>query len=70
MSLNLLPPGDQYDPSRERQRDLLLERADRDNRKRGQDIETDEERVILRSPDGARWKLAVANDGTLSAVSV
>lgn len=69
MSLNLLPPGDEYNPGRERQRDLLLERADRENRKRGQDIETDQESIILRSPDGARWKLAVANNGTLSAVS-
>lgn len=66
MSLNLPPPSEEYDASRERQRDLLLEQADRENRKRGQDIETDEETVILRSPDGARWKLVVANNGVLS----
>ena len=66
MSLNLPPPRDEYDPAAERQRNLLLEQNDRSNRKAGQDIETGEEAIIIRSPDGTRWKLQVANNGALS----
>lgn len=48
-----------------------IEREDGQNWKRGRDIELAQgERLILRSPDGARWALAVDNAGVLSAVSI
>lgn len=36
-------------------------------RKVGQDIELSTDRLILKSPDGTRWVLVVADDGTLSS---
>lgn len=38
---------------------------------RGVDLElANEERLILVSPDGSRFSITVANDGTLSAVAL
>jgi len=36
------------------------------SRKVGQDIELSTDRLILKSPDGTRYALVVANGGTLS----
>lgn len=48
-----------------------LERADRQNYKRGAHVELPADTfIILRSPDGARWKITVSNAGVLSAVAV
>jgi hypothetical protein len=44
--------------------------ADRDNFKRGGDVELDAGRIILRSPDGARWALTVSNAGVVGATSL
>jgi len=68
--MKLPEPPDSYDRSFEDIRNSLLERADAENRKKGLDIEADEERVILHSPDGTRWKLQVANDGSLTTALV
>lgn len=40
-----------------------LDRRDRENLKRGRDIEVDGGRIIVRSPDGNRWILGVSNAG-------
>lgn len=48
-----------------------LERADRLNYKRGAHVELPPNTfVILRSPNGAQWKITVSNTGVLSAVAV
>jgi len=48
-----------------------IEREDRRNLKRDQDIElAPGARIILRSPDGTRHAIAVADDGTLSTAPV
>lgn len=47
-----------------------IERADRNNLKRGRDIEAGAGRVILTSPNGTRYALTVANDGTLGTEEV
>lgn len=52
--------------------DLFLElvREDERNRKVGQDVRLlVGERIILKSPDGSRWAIAVDNSGVLSAVA-
>ena len=59
-----------YDQSVESQRNLLIEQADDMNRKKNQDIELRNDRLILQSPDGTRFKLAVENNGNLSAVQI
>jgi len=59
-----------YDQGVESQRNLQLEQADDMNRKKNQDIELRNDRLILQSPDGTRYKLSVDNTGNLTAVSL
>lgn len=47
-----------------------IELAEQSNHKRGRDIEVAPARLILTSPNGARWSLAVSNAGTVSAVAI
>ncbi len=47
-----------------------LNRRDKDSLKRGRDIEMDEGRIILTSPNGTRYALVVSNAGALSTVAV
>lgn len=64
-----LPPG-RYDARHEQDRNRQLEMADRKNHKRGQDVEIGAARLVLTSPDGARWSVTVDNLGVLSAVAI
>jgi hypothetical protein len=59
-----------YDFVQENQRNNLIEQADNLNRKKNQDVELRSERLILQSPDGTRFSITVANDGTISATSI
>jgi hypothetical protein len=59
-----------YDFVQENQRNNLIEQADNLNRKKNQDVELRNERLILQSPDGTRFSITVANDGTISATSL
>jgi hypothetical protein len=59
-----------YDFVQENQRNNLIEQADNLNRKKNQDVELRSERLILQSPDGTRFSITVANDGTISATSL
>ena len=59
-----------YDFVQENQRNNLIEQADNLNRKKNQDVELRGERLILQSPDGTRFSITVANDGTISAASL
>jgi len=59
-----------YDSVQENQRNNLIEQADNLNRKKNQDIELRGERLILQSPDGTRFSITVANNGTISATSL
>ena len=68
--MRLPTPGSNFDQRAETQRNLLIEQADDLNRKKNQDIELGNERLILQSPDGTRFKLQVDNSGNLSASSI
>jgi len=68
--MRLPTPGSNFDQRAETQRNLLIEQADELNRKKNQDIELRNERLILQSPDGTRFKLQVDNSGNLSASSI
>lgn len=59
-----------YDFVQENQRNNLIEQADNLNRKKNQDVELRGERLILQSPNGTRFSITVANDGTISATSL
>jgi len=59
-----------YDFVQENQRNNLIEQADNLNRKKNQDVELRGERLILQSPDGTRFSITVANNGTISATSL
>lgn len=49
---------------------LSIEQADQLNHKKNQDIEVGDGRVILKSPNGTRYKIEVDNSGNLSASTV
>jgi hypothetical protein len=68
--MRLPTPGSNFDQRAETQRNLLIEQADDLNRKKNQDIELRNERLILQSPDGTRFALQVDNSGNLSASSI
>lgn len=58
--MNLARPPEKYDPNDQAQMRAQIAAEDSRNVKVGG-------RVLLRSPNGALWRLAVADDGTLSA---
>ena len=67
----ILPvPAQSYDRTTATQTNLILEQADYLNHKRNQDIEVGDGRVILKSPNGTRYKIAVDNSGNLTASSI
>lgn len=69
--MNLQPPPLGYDPSFENERNRNLEAEDLMNRKKRQDVEVAQnERLILSSPNGTRYKIEVSNAGVLSATSL
>ena len=61
-------PPLRYDQSYQTRLNTTLKTADDLNRKRGTDIELVQERLILRSPNGTRYKVTVSDAGVLSAV--
>ena len=62
---------ERYNQTVEAERNRALEAADRQNIKRQADIElVSGAKLILLSPDGTRWNITVANDGTLAAVAL
>jgi hypothetical protein len=68
--MRLPNPPAEYDASTERARNRLLTAEFEQMRRRGQDLELRAERLILSSPDGARWALTVDNAGVISAVAL
>lgn len=64
-----MPPV-QYRVDDQRNLRFQLEQADAQNHKRNRDVEIGAARLILTSPDGSRWALAVSNLGVLTAVAL
>jgi hypothetical protein len=68
--MNLQRPPAQYDARSQAALQEEVERADRDNFKRGQDLLiVNGERVILKSPNGSAWALTVSNTGVLGTAA-
>ncbi|MDE4176364.1 hypothetical protein PXK01_19585 [Phaeobacter sp. PT47_59] len=68
--MKLRPPGPNYDRLQEADRIRQIEQADRQNHKRGQDVEIGQGRLILTSPNGTRYSVEVDNAGALSTSAV
>lgn len=68
--MNLPNPPASYDTQDQGLTRRRLQEADQRNHKRNQDIEVGAARVILTSPNGARWALTVSNAGALSATAL
>jgi hypothetical protein len=68
MSLDLPRPPASYDPRDQARLRQALEQEDRSNRKINADVEVGAQRLVLKSPNGARWSVVVSNAGAISAV--
>lgn len=65
--MNLPPSSADYSQANEAALRRALEQEDRRNRKAGADVEVGREKLVLTSPDGARWSVTVSNAGVLGA---
>jgi len=69
--LRLSRPNAEYDIVSETNRNLSLEKADRANFKRFEDIDlANNERLILVSPNGTRYSVTVDNSGNLGTTAI
>lgn len=68
--MNLPAPAPDYSQANEAAMRRTLEQEDRRNRKVGADVEIGHERLVLTSPDGTRWTVAVSDAGVLSATAI
>ena len=68
--MNLPKVPETYSPFVERERNRTIERLFKFFRRTDNDVEIGDNRLILTSPNGTRFSVTVANDGTLSATSL
>lgn len=54
----------------EAERNRQIEAADRENHKRGRDVEIGQGRLILTSPNGTRYDITVSNAGAIVVTSL
>jgi len=66
--LNLPRPPKAYDSDDQERTRAAINQADAQNVKKNTDIEMGRARIFMKSPNGLRWQLSVADDGTLTAV--
>jgi hypothetical protein len=67
----ILPrPKPAFDHAIQLETNRLIEAADAETWKRGSDIEMAAARLILTSPDGTRYALAVADGGALETIAI
>jgi hypothetical protein len=66
-----LPAASQeYNASLQQQSNFILEQEDRKNFKKDTDININDGRLILKAPDGTRYKLTVDNSGNLGTTAI
>ena len=70
MSLSLPKPSLVYDATNEAQARRTIEKEDKRNRKIDADLEIGGQKLILKSPNGARWNITVNNSGIVSATAL
>jgi hypothetical protein len=71
MALKIPAPLSEWSPAYQIRVNQAVETNDLNNRKKGTDIELAlAENLILRSPNGARWKITVSNAGVVAATAL
>tara|TARA_R100000231_G_scaffold111695_1_gene82809 strand:+ start:851 stop:1057 length:207 start_codon:yes stop_codon:yes gene_type:complete len=66
-----LPAAPQeYNASLQQQSNFILEQEDRKNFKKDTDININDGRLILKAPNGTRYKLTVDNSGNLGTTAI
>jgi hypothetical protein len=68
--MKLRNPPATYSPAAEITRNQQIERANDENHKRGRDIEVAPARLILTSPNGTRFSLAVTDAGAITLTAI
>lgn len=68
--MKLPDPGSAYSGPRERLRNQQIEMADQQNHKRNRDLELGGGRLIMQSPNGARWSVTIDNLGNITATAL
>lgn len=68
--MNLPPPGPSYSEENEAQARTEIAREDRRNLKTGRDVDIGDAKLILTSPDGARFQVVASNGGAISLVAL
>jgi hypothetical protein len=69
MALKVPAPTTNWSPAYQIRVNQSLESNDITNRKKGSDIELFPEKLILRSPSGARWVITVSDTGVVGATA-
>ena len=70
MALKIPAPSSNWSPAYQVRVNQSLETNDLTNRKTGADVELFAERLILRSPNGARWKVTISDAGVIGATAL
>ena len=60
----------QYNADSQQQTNFLIEQEDRRNFKKDTDININDGRLILKAPNGTRYKLTVDNSGNLGTTAI
>lgn len=69
--MSLPRPADKYDPRWAAENNRALEQKLAMAHRKGADVELgQDEKLILRSPNGSRWSITVSNAGTISATAL
>lgn len=68
--MRLPRPPDTYDVRDQAETRSIVERAFGSVHKRGEDVEVGDARLILKSPNGARWSITVSDAGVLGATAL
>jgi hypothetical protein len=71
MTLALIKAPANYDQTYTIKLNALLIQEDLRNRKKGTDVELGPgEKLVMRSPSGARWMITVSDTGTIGATAL
>jgi hypothetical protein len=70
MALKIPSPSVNWSPAYQVRVNQSVEINDLTNRKIGSDIELFAEKLILRSPNKARWEITISNTGVVSATAL
>jgi hypothetical protein len=68
--MKLTLPSPTYSATQKASDNFQLEQANRQNHKRDQDVEIGTANIILTSPNGIRYQVAIDNSGNLTTTAI